>query len=41
MKLWVDVLGFIKRGTIGGGSGFFTYMEVSACSSYFMKQEKA
>lgn len=30
MKLWVDVLRFIKRGATGGALGFFTYMELSA-----------
>jgi len=29
MKLWVDVLGFIKRGATGGALGFFTYMELT------------
>lgn len=29
MKLWVDVLRFIKRGASGGALGFFTYMELS------------
>jgi len=28
MKLWVDVLRFIKRGATGGAFGFFTYMEL-------------
>jgi len=31
MKLWVDVLRFVKRGATGGALGFFTYMELSAC----------
>lgn len=31
MKLWVDVLRFIKQGAKGGALGFFTYMELSAC----------
>ncbi|TFY53705.1 hypothetical protein EVJ58_g9304 [Rhodofomes roseus] len=31
MKLWVDVLRFVKRGARGGALGFFTYMELSAC----------
>lgn len=30
MKLWVDVLRFIKQGATGGALGFFTYMELSA-----------
>lgn len=30
MKLWVDVLRFVKRGARGGALGFFTYMELSA-----------
>ncbi|KAI0084557.1 hypothetical protein BDY19DRAFT_528999 [Irpex rosettiformis] len=30
MKLWVDVVRFIKRGARGGALGFFTYMELSA-----------
>ena len=30
MKLWVDVVRFIKRGASGGALGFFTYMELSA-----------
>ncbi|KAJ3509101.1 hypothetical protein NLJ89_g5390 [Agrocybe chaxingu] len=29
MKLWVDVLQFIKRGATGGALGFFTYMELT------------
>lgn len=29
MKLWVDVLRFIKRGASGGALGFFTYAELS------------
>ena len=29
MKLWVDVLRFIKRGARGGALGFFTYAELS------------
>ncbi|KZT31858.1 FAD/NAD(P)-binding domain-containing protein [Sistotremastrum suecicum HHB10207 ss-3] len=29
MKLWVDVLRFIKRGASGGALGFFTYMELT------------
>ncbi|TEB35157.1 FAD/NAD-P-binding domain-containing protein [Coprinellus micaceus] len=29
MKLWVDVLRFIKRGATGGAFGFFTYMELT------------
>ncbi|KAI5121520.1 hypothetical protein M0805_002581 [Coniferiporia weirii] len=29
MKLWVDVLRFIKRGAPGGALGFFTYMELT------------
>ncbi|CAA7269404.1 unnamed protein product [Cyclocybe aegerita] len=29
MKLWVDVLRFIKRGATGGALGFFTYMELT------------
>lgn len=29
MKLWVDVLRFLKRGARGGALGFFTYMELS------------
>ena len=32
MKLWVDVVRFIKRGAKGGALGFFTYMEFSAFS---------
>ena len=32
MKLWVDVVRFIKRGAKGGALGFFTYMELSAFS---------
>ncbi|KAG6332058.1 hypothetical protein ID866_7029, partial [Astraeus odoratus] len=28
MKLWVDVIRFIKRGAEGGALGFFTYMEL-------------
>lgn len=34
MKLWVDIIRFIKRGAQGGALGFFTYMELSACQSY-------
>ena len=35
MKLWVDVIQFIKRYTSGQRVGFtfFTYMELSECSS--------
>ena len=29
MKLWVDVLRWVKRGAPGGALGFFTYMELS------------
>ncbi|KAI0340979.1 FAD/NAD(P)-binding domain-containing protein [Trametopsis cervina] len=29
MKLWVDVIRFIKRGAKGGALGFFTYMELT------------
>ena len=29
MKLWVDVVRFIKRGAAGGPLGFFTYAELS------------
>ncbi|KAI0942706.1 hypothetical protein AcW1_003265 [Taiwanofungus camphoratus] len=29
MKLWVDVLRFVKRGAQGGALGFFTYMELT------------
>ena len=29
MKLWVDVLRFVKRGAKAGAFGFFTYMELS------------
>ena len=33
MKLWVDVLRFIKRGARGGALGFFTYAELSKSHS--------
>jgi hypothetical protein len=33
MKLWVDVVRFMKRGARGGALGFFTYMELSMNSS--------
>lgn len=36
MKLWVDVLRYIKRGATGGALGFFTYMELS---KYFINSE--
>ena len=29
MKLWVDVIRFVKRGARKGAFGFFTYMELS------------
>ncbi|TCD66067.1 hypothetical protein EIP91_001875 [Steccherinum ochraceum] len=29
MKLWVDVIRFVKRGAKGGALGFFTYMELT------------
>lgn len=29
MKLWVDVLRFLKRGAKGGALAFFTYAELS------------
>ena len=29
MKLWVDVIRFIKSGARGGALSFFTYMELS------------
>ncbi|KAH9933997.1 FAD/NAD-P-binding domain-containing protein [Epithele typhae] len=29
MKLWVDVIRYIKRGARGGALGFFTYMELT------------
>lgn len=29
MKLWVDVVRFIKRGAQGGALSFFTYMELT------------
>lgn len=32
MKLWVDVIRFVKRGARGGAFGFFTYMELSTVS---------
>ncbi len=32
MKLWVDVVRFVKRGAKGGALGFFTYMELSTSS---------
>lgn len=32
MKLWVDVIRFLKRGARGGALSFFTYMELSAWS---------
>lgn len=31
MKLWVDVIRFVKRGAQGGALSFFTYMELSMC----------
>jgi hypothetical protein len=41
MKLWVDVVRFMKRGAAGGALGFFTYAELSqslhnlvACRAY-------
>ena len=30
MKLWVDVIRFVKSGARGGALSFFTYMELSA-----------
>lgn len=30
MKLWVDVIRFVKRGARGGALSFFTYAELSA-----------
>jgi len=35
MKLWVDVVRFVKRGARGGALGFFTYMELSALADLF------
>jgi len=35
MKLWVDVLRFIKRGATGGAFGFFTYMELSQIFNFY------
>ena len=32
MKLWVDVIRFIKSGARGGALSFFTYMELSTSS---------
>jgi hypothetical protein len=29
MKLWVDVVRYVKRGAAGGALSFFTYMELS------------
>ncbi|KAF9244464.1 hypothetical protein BU15DRAFT_85859 [Melanogaster broomeanus] len=29
MKLWVDVIRYVKRGASGGALGFFTYMELT------------
>ena len=29
MKLWVDLVRFLKRGAKGGALSFFTYMELS------------
>ena len=34
MKLWVDVVRFVKRGAKGGALGFFTYMELG---TYFQQ----
>ena len=34
MKLWVDVLRFVKRGAKGGALGFFTYAELSESSPH-------
>jgi hypothetical protein len=31
MKLWVDVVRYIKRDAKGGPLSFFTYMELSEC----------
>lgn len=36
MKLWVDAIGFVKRGAKGGALGFFTYMELSTSFFFFM-----
>lgn len=33
MKLWVDVIRFLKAGAKGGALGFFTYMELSESRS--------
>ena len=35
MKLWVDVIRFVKRGAAGGALSFFTYMELSECTTSF------
>ena len=37
MKLWVDVIRFVKSGARGGALSFFTYMELSACFSFFFQ----
>ena len=34
MKLWVDVIRFVKRGAKKGALGFFTYMELSECPAF-------
>lgn len=36
MKLWVDVIRFVKRGAHKGAFGFFTYMELSTCLPYML-----
>lgn len=41
MKLWVDALRFVKRGSPGGALGFFTYMELSTFSVLFYSHRLA
>jgi hypothetical protein len=45
MKLWVDVVRFMKCGAAGGALGFFTYAELSqslhnlvACRAYSFRE---
>jgi hypothetical protein len=35
MKLWVDVIQFLKKGASGGALSFFTYMELSQSQLVF------
>jgi hypothetical protein len=40
MKLWVDVVRYIKRDAKGGALSFFTYMELSEYQTMLVDQKR-